>query len=75
MAHLPATPIAGWAPEMTALALLWMKAVNIDHWDPKGGAVGLRSKSLHLAEDGREFQFLLGLIREENERKAAAPAC
>lgn len=33
-------------------------AVNIDTWNPAGGS------------DGREFQFLLHLIKEENERKA-----
>mmetsp|Transcript_89808 Transcript_89808/g.279452 ORF Transcript_89808/g.279452 Transcript_89808/m.279452 type:complete len:409 (-) Transcript_89808:36-1262(-) len=31
-------------------------AVNIDEWDPEGGA------------DGPEFQFLLGLIQEEEEK-------
>jgi len=33
-------------------------AVNIDHWRPSGDA------------DGQEFQFLLNLIPEEDERKA-----
>eukprot|EP00420_Gonyaulax_spinifera_P024513 CAMPEP_0197905746 /NCGR_PEP_ID=MMETSP1439-20131203/61037_1 /TAXON_ID=66791 /ORGANISM="Gonyaulax spinifera, Strain CCMP409" /LENGTH=408 /DNA_ID=CAMNT_0043527041 /DNA_START=45 /DNA_END=1271 /DNA_ORIENTATION=- len=32
-------------------------AVNIDEWDPEGGA------------DGPEFQYLLGLIQEEDDKK------